>query len=109
MKNDQWFEPGDKVMRVGSGNTPGAEIVPFEPKLKPSFNQVFCVSACWKGKLSNLVDFVGSDGPFFKGNLRVGWPARHFRKVDEIKLCIAAVKSHESTTETKSAIPSDNP
>jgi hypothetical protein len=91
-KNDIYFEPGDKVMRVASecrhtgrkSNTGKA----------PEFGKVYCVEDFYEGSEFNVVMLVGFGGWVYDSRGRpVGWRAINFRKVDEIKICLRAVES----------------
>ena len=83
--NDQWFEPGDKVMRVKASDY--AEWQKMTP-----FGKVFCVKDCW---------FCAFDG---RPTMRLVGLEQHaslterFRKVEEIRLCVDALK-HSKTQE----------
>lgn len=84
--NDQWFEPGDKVMRVAHDpykNCPriqrrGTDLAPY--------GKVFCVSDFCASDLGNTVKFVGIANSIGS----IGFAARNFRKVEEIQLCVRA-------------------
>jgi hypothetical protein len=98
--DDQYFQPGDKVMRVAlSWQIPGLKVRP-DASLDPrtDFGRVLCVSHCCKRPrmAGNRVFFVGIEG---RRRPAQGWCAACFRKVDEIKLCVAAVKRKESPVE----------
>ena len=91
MRTDQWFEPGDKVMRV-SGNPEGGSIYKTDRR-KPRYGEVLCVEDFYEGPQFNAVMFVGFGGWAYDGLGRpIGWRASCFRKVDEIKLCVEAVE-----------------
>lgn len=88
MKQDYWFEPGDKVMRVAYG----PEVAKFDKWLPHSSEaekgRVLCVHACWRADNGwNYVTFVGV--PITPGS---GFLACCFRKVEEIKLCVKAAQ-----------------
>lgn len=88
MKQDYWFEPGDKVMRVAYG----PEVVKFPSwqKLPPNSEKgkVLCVHSCWQEVDGwNRVLFVGI--PIVPGS---GFLAACFRRVEEIKLCVKAAQ-----------------
>jgi hypothetical protein len=95
--NDQWFQPGDKVMRVAFAAwdfglpTEGVDYPPETEKGK-----VLCVAACTTHGKYNFVRFVGVVGFYY---------ACCFRKIEEIKLCVrAAEKFHQpATTEPETA------
>lgn len=92
---DQYFKPGDKVMRVGF-NPAGGQAAPPEVRGDrpiPEFGTVYCVADFFEGPSHNAVVFVGHGGwARILGNpYPIGWPASAFRKVEEIKLCISAV------------------
>lgn len=84
--NDQWFEPGDKVMKVSNCNL-GKNI---HPQGSTQMGKVYCIEACWRGLHCNAVNFIGFDQIFGVRGLRLGWPAQDYRKVEEIKLCVKA-------------------
>lgn len=89
--NDQWFEPGDKVMRVSYANKLGLPLLP-SPSLteKTDFGNVLCVERCFPLGAWNRVLFVGVKP---RGVLpERGFFACCFRKVEEIKLCVQAVQ-----------------
>lgn len=91
LPNDQYFNPGDKVMRVSRGNPfrPGFFIQAPKDALE---GVVYCVSACWKSKQAwNLVDFVGFPPELDSNGNQRGFIAANFRRVEEIKLCVNAV------------------
>jgi len=91
MKNDQWFEPGEKVARVCMGWDLGLTSLQFGPIHEDvDFGMVLCVKECIAQKTTtgiqtNGVSFVGINYPYY-------FRAACFRRVEEIKLCIAAVK-----------------
>ena len=93
MRDEPYFKPGDKVMRVNPGhrpgNYPGNDIPGF-----PQMGQVYCVEDFYEGPQFNAVMLVGFGGwrrhPI--DGSPVGWRAADFRKVEEIKLCVAAVQ-----------------
>jgi hypothetical protein len=96
MERGPLFKAGDKVMRVGAA-VPGHALV---PKAKmggrpiPEFGVVYCVEDSFEGPQWNAVVFVGGGGWLHAPELTpypIGWPAAAFRKVEEIKLCVAAV------------------
>lgn len=90
MKNDQWFEPGDKVMRVASA-----------PIIMPEtdFGIVLCVDRCEyiSSRSYSRVFFVGIPSPTGYGHL-----ANNFRKVEEIQLCVRAAKKKPDCVEVES-------
>lgn len=92
MQNDQWFSPGDKVMRVSRGNP--FRLGFFAPAPKDAVEgEVYCVSACWQSDHGwNLVTFVGFPREFYANGVEKGFLAINFRRVEEIKLCINAIK-----------------
>lgn len=87
MKNDQWFQPGDKVMRVCCFDdvTGRQSCHPLVPET--DFGKTLCVESVCKGPRGNRVFFVG-----IQSLSGIGWLAACFRKVEEIKLCAAALK-----------------
>jgi len=84
------FEPGDKVMRVG-GNRPGARLFKYHGKA-PSFGRVYRVEDFWEGPHYNVVMLVGFGGWRYSGEMKIGWYAGAFRKVEEIQLCVKAAQ-----------------
>lgn len=84
--NDQWFEPGDKVMRVRDSSAPEGN--PHTP-----FGKVFCVEKCWALHGHNVMTLVGIDPSPYKR-----YSTEKFRKVEEIRLCVDALK-HSKTQE----------
>lgn len=95
MKNDQWFEPGDKVMRVGGNGTGYPQALHKCPNGAPQLGKVYCVSECWRGLYTNLITLTGFDPVIDKLGRKVGFPAFAFRKVDEIKLILSAIQKKE--------------
>lgn len=95
-KNDQYFQPGDKVMRVNPNASHGGYEEPDKPSSFPVMGQVYCVEGFYEGPLWNTVMLVGFGGWRYHpiNGTPVGWRAAWFRKVEEIKLCVEAVKSH---------------
>ncbi len=86
MKQDYWFEPGDKVMRVCFAQDLGfSSGLPLTPET--DFGRILCVDHCEALTNSNRVWFVGIVG---KGGY--GWVTSCFRKVDEIRLCVKAAQ-----------------
>lgn len=86
MRNDdQWFEPGDKVMRVEYAETLGLINNGITPP-ETEFGRVLCVTHCTDiPRFGNVVRFVGiEDG--------LGFYACCFRKVSEIQLCVRAAR-----------------
>jgi len=102
MSNDQWFQPGDKVMRV-AGNTKNGSIYPTNRR-KPRYGEILCVEDFWEGPNYNVVMFVGFGGwAYDHRGWKVGWPASAFRKVDEIKLIVEAVEKGRIEQEKENA------
>lgn len=79
--NDQWFSPGDKVCRVQHERHPTCDC--SFAHLTP-VGKVFCVSGTYLRGTANFIMVCGIDD--------VGFLARNFRRVDEIKLCATAAK-----------------
>jgi hypothetical protein len=98
--DDQYFQPGDKVMRVAIvTQIPGVRVradAALDPRT--DFGRVLCVSHCCKHPrmAGNRVFFIGI---ISEREPDQGWRAACFRKVDEIKLCIAAVKHKQAPVE----------
>lgn len=85
MKQDYWFERGDKVMRVAYADQLGLS---FQVNTRPEtdFGIVLCVEKCWQGVDGmNRVTFIGVQmwGQCY---------ASCFRKIEEIKLCVKAAQ-----------------
>ena len=78
--NDQWFEPGQKVMRVAV-DRPIPSMKNWDERV--GFGEVFCVSIFLEDKGFNWIELVGFDDIYLASN---------FRKVEEIKLCVEALK-----------------
>lgn len=98
MQNDQWFLPGDKVMRVSSGSALGTA-VEHPPSHHPQYGVVYCVEDCWAGPLFNAVMLVGFGGWQYQNGMKAGWQACAFRKVEEIKLCVMAISHAKAPME----------
>lgn len=89
-KDDQWFSPGDKVMRV-AGNTSGRPLINEPHGNGPKYGVVYCVEDFIEYSNCNVVMIVGFGGWRTSINgLRTGWPAASFRRVEEIRLCVEA-------------------
>lgn len=84
--NDQWFEPGDKVMRVAYAEELG---LPSNGRRLPEteFGKILCVSYCTVFEGYTVGHFVGIEG-FEHTDC--------FRKVEEIRLCVDALKHSKS-------------
>lgn len=82
--NEIWFNPGDKVMRVGN-NTPGIACIHY-PHDRPVFGKVYCVAECFRNQNHTQVWLVGFPPGYGICGHKVGWPADAFRLVEEIKL-----------------------
>lgn len=91
-KQDQWFQPGDKVMRVSRVKMPGGTAHPY-PDQDAQEGKIYCVSHCWVGGHGrNVILLVGLPVHHRPNGEPRGWFAANFRKVEEIKLCVAAVQ-----------------
>lgn len=101
---EQWFQPGDKVMRV-TGNRPDGFILkaPVDP---PEYGKVYCVADFYEGPLFNAVILVGGCDWHYHFGRKVGWPASAFRKVDEIRRCVDAL-SHSEEVNMKPQMNTD--
>lgn len=88
MKNDdQWFEPGDKVMRVADQYADTDALGGGPP-----FNVVLCVARFSEDPEGNLVECVGY--PILEDDETEWWDsASDFRKVEEIQLCVRAAEA----------------
>lgn len=88
--DDFYFKAGDKVMRVCTivGRNQNISRVNLI-----KHGQIYCVEDFWEGPEFNVVMLVGCGGWGYDeiGRL-VGWRAACFRRVDEIKLCVAAAQ-----------------
>lgn len=91
--DDQYFEPGDKVMRVGFELPSNAAAYngPNQPDI-PQYGKVYCVEDFWEGPVHNAIMLVGFGGWRFWRGMKAGWRAAHFRRVSEIKLCVRAAE-----------------
>lgn len=84
---DQWFEPGDKVVRVQDVQFTVKEIEE-RPSTLPN-DKVLCVHAFINHPLyGNFVQITGY-------NAGSEWwsPAREFRRVEDIQLCVRAAQA----------------
>lgn len=88
--NDQWFEPGQKVMRVSDNLASDCTKLGL-PYDSPEFGEVLCVTECWSAWDINHVSFVGYPATYDLGQ-KIGFWTNNFRKVEEIKLCVEALK-----------------
>jgi len=81
-----------------------------EPKAQPGtymgqtpnvkIGVVYCIESFYEGPQFNAVMLVGMGGwRYGDSGLPIGWRATYFRKVDEIKLCIAAVNHSQKEIE----------
>lgn len=89
MNNELPFKPGDKVMRIACDPPfPGIQDANGDGIRVAPYNNVFCVKVCWVDEAGlTMCSFVGVDhSPF------IGICTHNFRKVEEIRLCINAVK-----------------
>ena len=105
--SEQYFNPGDKVMRVGSISLRPIDrsILKRQP---PQFGEILCVERCWKNGRHNYVMFAGFGAPYYSSKgYEIGLIAQNFRKVDEIKLCLAAV-AHDRAPITSPQSPVGN-
>lgn len=93
MKNDdQWFKPGDKVVKVSDSSAMEID-VPGTPDA--IYGKVYCVSYCWHNYYheNNWVNFVGFPERDSEDGARLGFLAADFRKVEEIQLCVRAAEA----------------
>lgn len=104
MKDDQWFNVGDKVTRVVTDAEFIAKIgeIPFHSGVRTNFGTVYCVSKCWIGKRMNLVSFVGIPNSVMPNGMSRGYPAIAFRRVSEIQLCVRAAEHFKKPVEVES-------
>lgn len=84
--NDLPFKPGDKVMRV-SEKSSVIGLSHSLPELLP-YGRTFCVKDCYPTYAGPRMQLVGIELPF----MSIGIICDNFRKVEEIRLCIEAVK-----------------
>lgn len=97
MKNDQWFEPGNKVMRVSCVH-PKTGVAAENGLDRIPYGRVFCVKSCFIGLQGlPLMMLVGVSLPPHLEGIHT----HNFRKVEEIKLCVAAAKQAEKKTQVK--------
>ena len=99
--DDQWFKPGDKVMRVSVAPVKPRKAVVCEKPVE--LGTVYCVSDFYEGPEFNAVMLVGFGGfRRVRGNpYPVGFEARAFRKVEEIKICVAAANHAKAPQQTE--------
>lgn len=89
MKNDQWFEPGDKVMRVCDVEDSG---FPEGLAKSPPYGEVLCVVDFCEQDDGNLCLFAGYPMTIYDG--KEWWEtAACYRKVEEIRLCVKAAQA----------------
>lgn len=93
MKDDQWFEVGDKCLRVREpdpkrdGPECCTELPPYAP-----WGEILCVSAFQSHPDGNTVLFHGYPA-FVDENGDEWWEIPDcFRRVDEVRMCIEAAK-----------------
>lgn len=97
MNNDRMvFSPGDKVMRVSNSRSQHANYIPA-PRV--AFGVVYCVEDFWAGPQFNVITIVGFGGWRYRNGKKVGYYAGGFRKVEEIRLCVAALQHGEQPKE----------
>lgn len=82
--NDQWFNPGDKVMRVNEAVILGLPYNRLPTHPATDYGKVLCVDRCFPEHSGNAVLFIGLKGKVFY--------ARCFRKVEEVQLCVRAAE-----------------
>lgn len=90
MKNDQHFEPGDKVMRVSRNNLSG--------RLKPApmdaeDGKIYAVEKVWERKGMHFMKLCGFPPHFGKNGVELGFACMNFRRVEEIQLCVQAARA----------------
>jgi hypothetical protein len=86
MKNDQYFEVGDKVMRVARIQVRPDQAIGIDD---PEYGLVYCVTQIWRGRRGwNLIKLAGMRN----SSERHGYLAINFRRVEEIQLCVSAAK-----------------
>ena len=88
------FEIGDKVIQVKDGWTPSAHAKAFWHGPRPTLGRVFVVSHCWQAIDGSWICFFvgfGDQPPVYNG-LPHGYPCEYFRRIDEVKLIVEAVK-----------------
>lgn len=99
MNNDQWFEPGEKVVRVCELRNvlPGipSNKLPIHPDT--DFGKILCVHSCEYNIVANLVHFVGVQP---RDNTEMfGWVAACFRRISEVQLCVKAAQHFKKPVE----------
>ncbi len=104
--DDQYFQPGDKVMRVSSPVASGyTRPDNYGMKDMPEYGIVYCVEDFWEGPQFNVIMLVGVGGWRYHGGMKVGWQARRFRKVEEIKLCVGALEHTKKPEKQRTFYP----
>lgn len=90
-RNDQWFEPGEKVIMVSDTIEDGIQ---YDEASSPEIGPTYCVSNFWTDPDGdNWIQLVGFKyEPASAYFYEQGELARDFRKVEEIKLCVEAVR-----------------
>jgi hypothetical protein len=106
MKDDQYFQVGDKVMLVDE--TPpllGCHPDPVDDD-EVDFGIIYVVAEFEEDlEYYNVISFVGQRPLFVLDGATQGWPACCFRKIEELKLCVQAAAKHRQPIE---AMPKPN-
>lgn len=92
--NDQWFSPGDKVMRVATAVQLGLDPDDRSVLSATDFGKILCVSEFRERPRGNWIRFVGVNC-----SPTDWWFAQCFRKVEEVQLCVRAAKLFETPIE----------
>lgn len=103
MKQDQWFEPGDKVMRV-SRIGPDERYKSAPSKYDAKEGVVYCVEQVRISFHENVImNLIGLPKKYTSDGRLLGFLTSNFRKVEEIKLCVQAAEAmkKEQTKEVK--------
>lgn len=97
--DDQWFQPGQKVLRAVAADPTQPEEAHFYSDMVP-FGVVFCVDRCFECPGGyNVLWFTGLPIPYEDHDS--GWVAANFRAVEEVRLCVEAAQHVKKPERTK--------
>lgn len=72
------------------------------PNTDAKYGEVYCVSDFWTTDGYNWINLVGIPSTFDEWGRPCGYLAMEFRKVEEIKLCVAATKRIKAPVDANS-------
>lgn len=100
MKNDQWFEPGDKVVRVCWGDSLGIDPSRINPTVEAPEGDVYCVTHFRNNGSWNEIWLAGFGEPPTED----GFFAACFRRVEELRLCVEAAERMKKPSEKEATV-----